>query len=88
MKATQFLSAYKDGAFIAFHGFWNRAPSPQGGYNVVFQPLAGGKASGPFVVVADGFAGAVKAPGTVTSNREQRGNVPLSVETCLMAIAR
>jgi mono/diheme cytochrome c family protein len=30
---------------------------------VVFQPLADGKASGPFVVFADGFAGAIKEPG-------------------------
>ena len=62
-EGNQFPSAYKDGAFIAFHGSWNRAPGPQGGYNVVFQPLANGKASGPFVVFADGFAGAIKAPG-------------------------
>ena len=60
---SQFPSAYKDGAFIAFHGSWNRAPEPQGGYNVVFQPLADAKASGPFVVFADGFAGAYKEPG-------------------------
>ena len=59
----QFPVAYKDGAFIAFHGSWNRAPGPQGGYNVVFQPLVDGKASGPFVVFADGFAGAYKEPG-------------------------
>ena len=45
-EGSQFPSAYKDGAFIAFHGSWNRAPEPQGGYNVVFQPLADGKASG------------------------------------------
>src|SRR5689334_5242980 len=62
-EGKQFPAAYKDGAFIAFHGSWNRAPSPQGGYNVVFQPLHDGKASGPFVVFADGFAGAVKEPG-------------------------
>ncbi len=54
---------YRGGAFIAFHGSWNRAPLPQGGYNVVFQPLADGKPSGKFVVFADGFAGAVKGPG-------------------------
>ena len=60
---TQFPAAYRGGAFIAFHGSWNRAPGPQGGYNVVFQPLADGKAFGPFVVFADGFAGAVKEPG-------------------------
>jgi glucose/arabinose dehydrogenase/mono/diheme cytochrome c family protein len=56
-------TAYRGGAFIAFHGSWNRAPFPQGGYNVVFQPLAGGQASGNYVVFADGFAGAKKEPG-------------------------
>ncbi|HET6308576.1 MAG TPA: PQQ-dependent sugar dehydrogenase [Rhodopila sp.] len=59
---NQFPAAYKDGVFVAFHGSWNRAPGPQGGYNVVFQPFANGKASGPFVVFADGFAGEVKGP--------------------------
>src|SRR5580704_9573597 len=59
----QFPNAYRGGAFIAFHGSWNRAPYPQEGYNVVFQPLADGKPSGKFVVFADGFAGAVKEPG-------------------------
>jgi glucose/arabinose dehydrogenase/mono/diheme cytochrome c family protein len=59
----QFPAPYRGGAFIAFHGSWNRAPSPQGGYNVVFQPLADGKATGSYVVFADGFAGASKEPG-------------------------
>lgn len=59
----QFPSVYERGAFIAFHGSWNRAPSPQGGYNVVFQPLANGKASGKYIVFADGFAGGHKDPG-------------------------
>jgi glucose/arabinose dehydrogenase/cytochrome c5 len=59
----QFPAAYRGGAFIAFHGSWNRAPFPQGGYNVVFQPLADGKPSGKYVVFADGFAGAIKEPG-------------------------
>jgi glucose/arabinose dehydrogenase/mono/diheme cytochrome c family protein len=58
-----FPAAYQGGAFIAFHGSWNRAPEPQGGYNVVFQPLKDGKASGMYVAFADGFAGAVKEPG-------------------------
>jgi mono/diheme cytochrome c family protein len=62
-NGAQFPDAYRGGAFIAFHGSWNRAPSPQEGYNVVFQPLNDGKPSGPFVVFADGFAGAVKGPG-------------------------
>jgi glucose/arabinose dehydrogenase/mono/diheme cytochrome c family protein len=61
--AKSFPKAYQGGAFIAFHGSWNRAPGPQGGYNVVFQPFKDGKAAGNFVVFADGFAGAVKEPG-------------------------
>ena len=62
-SGNAFPAAYQGGAFVAFHGSWNRSPDPQGGYNVVFQPLKDGKASGPFVVFADGFAGAVKQPG-------------------------
>jgi mono/diheme cytochrome c family protein len=61
--ASQFPAAYRGGAFIAFHGSWNRAPFPQGGYNVVFQPLADGRSSGPYVVFADGFAAAIREPG-------------------------
>jgi glucose/arabinose dehydrogenase/cytochrome c553 len=60
---TKFPEGYRGGAFIAFHGSWNRAPLPQGGYNVVFQPLTDGKASGPYIVFADGFAGRYKEPG-------------------------
>lgn len=58
-----FPPAYRGGAFIAFHGSWNRAPGVQGGYNVVFQPLENGRASGDYLVFADGFAGREKAPG-------------------------
>jgi glucose/arabinose dehydrogenase len=58
-----FPSSYRGGAFIAFHGSWNRAPEPQDGYNVVFQPMANGKASGPYQVLAEGFAGPRKEPG-------------------------
>ena len=59
----QFPAAYRDGAFIAFHGSWNRAPEPQGGYAVVFQPLKDGKAAGDFVIFANGFAGPIREPG-------------------------
>ena len=58
----QFPAHYRNGVFIAFHGSWNRAPFPQGGYNVVFQPLNGDRASGACEIFADGFAGAVKTP--------------------------
>lgn len=62
-KGTQFPEGYRGGAFIAFHGSWNRAPGPQDGYNIVFQPLADGKAAGDFIIFADGFAGQHKEPG-------------------------
>ena len=56
-SGTQFPKKYQGGAFIAFHGSWNRAPMPQDGYNVTFQPFADGKPSGDFEVFAQGFAG-------------------------------
>jgi glucose/arabinose dehydrogenase/mono/diheme cytochrome c family protein len=58
----QFPAHYRNGVFIAFHGSWDRAPYPQQGYNVVFQPLAGEQAGGKCEIFADGFAGAVKSP--------------------------
>lgn len=54
----QFPAHYRGGAFIAFHGSWNRAPLPQAGYNVTFQPFEDGKPSGKYEVFADGFKGA------------------------------
>lgn len=59
----QFPEKYKNGAFIAFHGSWNRAPQPQGGYSVVFLPFKDGMPSGEYEIFADGFAGANKTPG-------------------------
>jgi glucose/arabinose dehydrogenase len=54
---NQFPKKYQGGAFIAFHGSWNRSPMPQDGYNVTFQPFANGRPSGNFEVFAQGFAG-------------------------------
>jgi glucose/arabinose dehydrogenase len=59
----QFPARYQGGLFIAFHGSWNRAPFPQQGYDVVFQPLAQDKASGNCQIFADGFAAGSKDPG-------------------------
>jgi glucose/arabinose dehydrogenase len=56
-SGSQFPARYKGGAFIAFHGSWNRAPMPQAGYNVTFQPFANGKPSGKFEIFASGFPG-------------------------------
>ncbi len=62
-SGTQFPERYRGGAFIAFHGSWNRAPLPQGGYNVVFAPFRGNEPTGQWEVFADGFAGPNKDPG-------------------------
>ena len=52
---------YRQGAFIAFHGSWNR--DKQQGYFVVFLPMsADGRATDEPEVVADNFTGGVKAP--------------------------
>jgi glucose/arabinose dehydrogenase len=56
-SGTAFPARYAGGAFIAFHGSWNRAPMPQGGYKVVFVPFAGNAPAGKWDVFADGFAG-------------------------------
>ncbi|HKH90743.1 MAG TPA: PQQ-dependent sugar dehydrogenase [Gemmatimonadaceae bacterium] len=66
-SGTTFPERYRNGAFIAFHGSWNRAPLPQAGFRVVFQPLANGASSGAFETFADGFAqqtGMQLQPGT------------------------
>ena len=57
---SQFPAQYRNGAFIAFHGSWNRAPLPQEVSNVAFQPFDGNQPSGKFEIFASGFAG--KAP--------------------------
>jgi glucose/arabinose dehydrogenase len=57
-SAEAFPAQAQGGAFIAFHGSWNRAPLPQGGYQVVFVPFDGGEPSGDWSVFADGFKGA------------------------------
>ena len=56
-SGTQFPAEYRNGAFVAFHGSWNRSPLPQAGYNVMFQPLNENVSTGTAHVFADGFAG-------------------------------
>jgi glucose/arabinose dehydrogenase len=56
----QFPEKYKNGAFIAFHGSWNRTPLEQKGFFVVFVPFKNGKPSGDWEPFATGFAGREK----------------------------
>lgn len=53
----QFPAKYKNGAFIAFHGSWNRSPQAQEGYYVAFVPFKNGVPSGDWEIFANGFAG-------------------------------
>jgi len=52
----KFPDKYKNGAFIAFHGSWNRAPEQQAPGRIVFQPLSGEKTNGDYEMFAEGFA--------------------------------
>jgi glucose/arabinose dehydrogenase len=56
-SGTAFPAEYIGGAFVAFHGSWNRAPLPQAGFNVSFVPFANGQPTGTYTVFADGFRG-------------------------------
>lgn len=60
-SGTAFPAQYRGGAFIAFHGSWNRAPLPQQGFKVVYLPLDGQRVAGEFIPFADGFAPAPPA---------------------------
>lgn len=63
---SQFPEKYKNGAFVAFHGSWNRAPEPQEGFFVAFVPFKNGKPSGKWEIFANGFGG---TPDQVASGR-------------------
>ena len=58
----QLPSRYKGGAFVVFHGSWNRAPLPQAGYTVVFAPFEGDDPTGEWEIFADGFGGEEPSP--------------------------
>ena len=57
-SGKQFPERYRGGAFVAFHGGFDRAPLPNEGYQVQFVPFgANGMPSGAAESFADGFAG-------------------------------
>lgn len=56
--ASQFPARYHNGAFIAFHGSWNRQGADQAGYSVVFVPMNNdGEINGEYEVFGDDFEG-------------------------------
>ena len=70
---NQFSAKYKNGAFIAFHGSWNRSPEPQAGYFVVFQPFKNGMPSGDWEVFADNFSGSPEKTASGRGNHRPCG---------------
>jgi glucose/arabinose dehydrogenase/cytochrome c5 len=57
-SGTQFPARYRGGAFVVFHGSWNRAPRSQAGYQVAFVPFdEKGMPLGGYETFAGGFAG-------------------------------
>jgi glucose/arabinose dehydrogenase len=57
---TQFPAKYRDGAFVAFHGSWNR--SKRVGYEVAFVPFKSGKPTGAPEDFMTGFMLAPDSP--------------------------
>lgn len=70
---NQFPERYKNGAFVAFHGSWNRNVTGQEGYFVAFVPFKNGKPSGKWEVFANGFAGVAKVVSTRDAKRRPCG---------------
>lgn len=64
----QFPERYRGGAFVAFHGSWNRAPLPQEGYKVVFVPFQEGRPAAEWETFAEGF----REPGQGPREAEHR----------------
>jgi glucose/arabinose dehydrogenase len=57
-SGKQFPAKYRGGAFVAFHGGFDRRPLPNEGYQVQFVPFGrNGRPSGAAETFADGFAG-------------------------------
>lgn len=61
-SGTAFPAQYRGGAFIVFHGSWNRAPLPQAGYKMVYAHFDGDEPTGEWEVIADGFGGEEPGP--------------------------
>lgn len=66
-EAQALPQEYRGGAFVAWHGSWNRAPRPQAGFVVTFSPTdTDGMPTGEYEVFAEGFTGTdgpVASPG-------------------------
>jgi len=87
---SAFGREYRGGAFIAWHGSWNRAPLPQEGYRVTFIPFARGKPVGTYSTFAIGRSNptalrasgvAVGPDGSLYISADQNGKIWKVVRT-------
>lgn len=76
-SGSSFPAKYRQGAFITFHGSWNRMRGMQAGGKIVFQPMMNGAPSGQFEIFADGFAGVPAVE--IDPNRSKHRPVGLAV---------
>ena len=60
-----FPAEYRGGAFVAFHGSWNRAPLAQDGFRVAFAPFQEGRAVGTYTTLMQGKPGTTIRPSGV-----------------------
>jgi len=78
-----FPVSYRGGAFLAFHGSWNRAPLPQAGYRVVYIPFRDGRPTGEYKTFLQGAGSntirpiglAVGADGSLYVGSDAQGNI-------------
>ena len=56
-QGDQFPEYFKKGAFIVWHGSWNRAPIQQAGYKITFSPFTNDMPTRNWQDFADGFKG-------------------------------
>ena len=82
-RGTQFPARYRGGVFVAFHGSWNRAPGPQGGYQVAFLPFEGDRAGTRHETFATGFAGADSTAFDPTRARHRPSGVAVGPDGAL-----
>ncbi|MBS1655253.1 MAG: PQQ-dependent sugar dehydrogenase [Bacteroidetes bacterium] len=71
--SSQFPQHYSNGAFICFHGSWNRAPEKQAGFCVAFVPFKDGMPSGHYEIFADGFTGVPEVKGSAQAKYRPMG---------------
>jgi glucose/arabinose dehydrogenase len=82
-SGTQFPAHYRNGAFVAFHGSWNRAPEPQAGYLIAFVPAQFTSLANSFEVFAPDMQSfgrrptglAVDAAGALYITDDSRGRI-------------